>query len=67
MAITDAYLGEAGIRGVRMVALEDGDSETWAIEILIRTCNPDVVLLSTERRGPLDAALAKAGVRVIRF
>ena len=66
-AMMEAYLGEAGIEGVRVVILEDGDSETWAVDNLIRKCKPDVVFLSTERRGPLDAALAKAGVRVARF
>lgn len=66
-AMMEAYLREAGVGGVRVVTLEDGDSVTWAVDNLIRKCKPDLVLLSTERREPLDAALAKAGVRVARF
>ena len=62
-----AYLRESGIRGVRVVTLEDGDSESRAVATLVRTFRPEVVLRSTEKRGRLDAALAKAGVRVVRF
>lgn len=63
----ESYLKEAGISGVRVVTLEDGDSETWAVDNLVRRCKPEAVILSTERRGWLDAALKKAGVRVVRF
>lgn len=66
-AMMEAYLKESGIDGIRVVALDDGDSETWAVDNLVRRCKPDTVILSTERRGPLDAALAKAGVKVVRF
>ena len=62
-----SYLRESGITGVRVVTLEDGPSVTWAVETLVRTCRPDVVLLSTEKRGPLEAALSRSGVRVVRF
>lgn len=63
----ESYLKDAGIEDVRVVTLEDGDSETRSVDILIRKCKPEVVILSTERRGGLDAALMKAGVRVVRF
>lgn len=66
-AMMDALLREAGIEGLRVVTLADGPSEAWAVENLVRTCRPDVVLLSTERRGALETALAGAGVRVARF
>ncbi len=66
-AMMEAYLDEAGIEGVRVVALEDGDSEMGSVENLIRMCKPDMVLLSTERRSSLDVALTKSGVRVVRF
>lgn len=66
-AMMEEYLKEDGIDGVRVVALKDGDTETWSVENLIRKCKPDFVILSTERRGGLDAALNKAGVQVVRF
>lgn len=66
-AMLEAYLKEAGIEGVSVVTLNDGSSETWAVDNLIRTCKPDAVILSTENRGQLDAALSKSGVRVVRF
>ncbi len=66
-AMMMALLKEAGIDGLRVVTLADGPSETWSVENLIRRCKPEVILLSTERRGSLDAALARSGVRVTRF
>lgn len=63
----EALLKEAGIDAVRVVTLADGPSEVWSVENLIRRCKPDAVLLSTETRGSLDAALARAGIRVARF
>lgn len=66
-AMWAAYLKESRIPGVRVVTVEDGDSETRAVGNLMRRCRPDTVLLSTERRGPLERALARAGVRVVRF
>lgn len=62
-----AYLREAGIRGVRVVTLDDGDSEIGAVEALVRRYRPDVVLLSSERRASLDRALTEVGLRVVRF
>jgi cytidyltransferase-like protein len=61
----EAYLREAGIRDVRVVALRDGPSVRWAIDNLIRRCRPDVVFLSTER-DRLARAVARR-VRVVRF
>ena len=66
-AMWAAYLKESRIQGVRVVTVEDGDSETRAVGNLLRRCRPDTVLLSTERRGPLEGALARAGVRVVHF
>ena len=62
-----AYLRESGVKGVRVVTLEDGDSEAWAVGALLRKCRPEVVFLSSEKRGPLHAALTRSGVRVVRF
>lgn len=64
-AMMDRYLRESGIRGVRVVTLRDGPSESWAIDELIRKCKPDLLLLSTEKRGLAD--LAERRVRVVRF
>ena len=66
-AMIESYLKEAGIDDERVATLEDGDSETWSVESLIRKSKPDAVILSSERRGGLDAALTRAGVRVVRF
>lgn len=66
-AMMEAFLEEAGIGPLRVVTLADGPSVTWSVDHLMRTCQPDVVLLSTERREALDAALARAGVRIVRF
>lgn len=66
-AMMDALLEEARIDGLRVLTLADGPSVRWSVENLIRRCAPDAVLLSTERRASLDAALTRAGVRVVRF
>ena len=66
-AMMESYLKETGINSVRVLTLEDGASETWAVDNLVRRCKPEAVILSTERRGGLDAALTRAGVRVVRF
>ncbi len=66
-AMMRALLKEAGIDGPRVVTLADGPSVTGSVENLVRKCKPEVILLSTEKRGPLDAALERAGVRVTRF
>lgn len=63
----EALLNEAGIDAIRVVVLADGPSVVGAVENLIRRCTPDTVLLSTERRGSLDAELVRAGVRVVQF
>jgi cytidyltransferase-like protein len=61
----EAYLREAGIEGVRVIPLKDGTSEAWAIDNLIRKCQPDMLILSTEKSHLSD--LARARLRVIRF
>ncbi len=66
-AMMEALLQEAGVDGVRVTTLADGPSVRGSVENLVRRCRPDAVILSTERRGSLDAALARAGVRVARF
>ncbi|MGP8078373.1 MAG: adenylyltransferase/cytidyltransferase family protein [Thermoplasmata archaeon] len=60
-----AYLGEVQITGIKVVALRDGPSRSWALGNLIRKCRPDVLFLSTERSEM--ANLAKRRIRVIRF
>ena len=64
-AMIEGYLRESGIRDVRVVALEDGPSFSWAIENMIRTCRPQVVYLSTDRNRL--ATLAAQKVKVVRF
>ncbi|MGA7476507.1 MAG: adenylyltransferase/cytidyltransferase family protein [Thermoplasmata archaeon] len=61
----EAYLREGGIRGVRVVALPDGKSESWAIDNLIRKCHPEMLILSTEKSHL--AALAEQRLPVVRF
>ena len=60
-----AYLREAGIRDVAVVALNDGSSMIWAVDNLIRKCKPDVLFLSNEKTRLL--AIAARRVRVVRF
>ena len=64
-AMLEAYLRERGVRGVRVVTLNDGPSETWAVEALVRRCHPDVLLLSSEKRRLVR--LAERHVPVLRF
>jgi nicotinamide mononucleotide adenylyltransferase len=64
-AMLEAYLKERGVRGVRVVALNDGPSESWALDALMRRCHPDVLLLSTEKSRL--ATLARRKVSVVRF
>jgi len=61
----ESYLKELKIRGVRVVALNDGESRSWAIDNLIRKCKPDVLFLSTEKEDLID--LVGSRVRVVRF
>ena len=61
----ESYLKELKIGGVKVIALNDGKTESWALGNLIRKCKPDVLFLSTEK-GEL-ADLAKRRVRVVRF
>jgi len=61
----EEYLHESGIRGVRVVTLRDGPSESWAIDQLRRRWRPDVLFLSTEKTSL--TALAEKRVRVVRF
>ena len=60
-----SYLKELKIEGVRVVTLEDGRSERWALGNLIRKCAPDQLFLSTEKHRLAD--LAETRVRVVRF
>jgi len=60
-----AYLKEAGIRGVTIVALNDGKSMAWAVDNLLRRCRPDLLFLSDEKTGLVSIAARK--VRVVRF
>ena len=61
----ESYLKESHLRGVRVVTLKDGRSKSWALGQLIRTCKPDVLFLSTEKRGL--ARIARRRVRVVAF
>lgn len=61
----ESYLRELMIEGVHVVALNDGKSESWAIDNLIRKCKPEVVFLSTEKSDL--AELVEGRVRVVRF
>ena len=61
----EEFLHERGIRGVRVVTLRDGPSESWAIDQLLKRWRPDVLFLSTEKTTL--AALAEPRVRVVRF
>lgn len=60
-----SYLREAGVRGVRVVALRDGPSLSWAVRNLVRTCRPDVLFLSDEK-SPVARAVTDR-VRVVPF
>lgn len=64
-AMFRAYLKEAGIRDVAVVALNDGESKAWAVDNLIRKCNPDVLFLSNEKTELV--AIAARRLRVVRF
>lgn len=64
-AMMEGYLKEAGIRDVRVITLTDGPSVSWSIDNLVRTCQPDILFLSTEH-GRL-ASLTGRRVRVVRF
>ncbi len=64
-AMLRAYLKEAGIRGVTVVALNDGKSKVWAVDNLIRKSKPDLLFLSNEKSRLVTIAERK--VRVIRF
>ena len=61
----ESYLEEMGICDVRVVALNDGASEGWALENLLKKCSPDLLFLSDERETL--AALAEGKVAVVRF
>ena len=65
VAMLRAYLKEAGIRGVAVVALNDGKSMAWAVDNLIRKCKPDLLFLSNEKNRLVTIAARK--VRVVRF
>ena len=60
-----AYLKEAGIRDVNVVALNDGKSRLWAVDNLIRRCKPDLLFLSDEKSDLVRIASRK--VSVVRF
>lgn len=64
-AMFEAYLREEGIRGVRVVPLNDGPSASWALDLLVRRCRPDLLLLSTEKDVLTD--LAERRLPVVRF
>ena len=64
-AMLESYLQESGIRGVRVVSLNDGRSRSWAVENLVRKCQPDVLYLSDE--SSLLAELAERRIPVVRF
>lgn len=64
-SMMEGYLRELGIRDVRVVALPDGPSVSWALENMLRRCRPALVFLSTERSRL--AKLAERKVRVVRF
>lgn len=64
-AMMESYLKESGIRGVRVITLRDGPSESWAIANMIRRCQPDVLFLSTEKTAL--ARRAKGKVNVVRY
>lgn len=61
----EAYLEETGIKDVDVVTLDDGPSESWAVDNLVKVCKPDLLLLSTERASL--AKLARSRVRVVPF
>jgi cytidyltransferase-like protein len=61
----ESYLDELKIRGVKVVTLKDGPSQSWSVANLIRKCKPDVLFLSTEK-GEL-AELAQRRVPVVFF
>jgi cytidyltransferase-like protein len=64
-AMFRAYLREAGIRGVAVVALNDGKSMAWSVSNLIRKCKPDVLFLSDEKSDLVT--IAARMVHVVRF
>lgn len=61
----EAYLAESGIQDVGVVTLEDGPSESWSVDNLVKKCEPDLLFLSTERASL--AKLARSRVRVVPF
>ena len=64
-AMLRGYLKESGIRGVAVVALNDGKSKAWALDNLIRKCKPDLLFLSNDKTDLVT--IAKHKVRVVRF
>jgi cytidyltransferase-like protein len=64
-AMMEAYLQECGMQDVRVVAVKDGPSVSWAIRNLIRTCRPDAVFLPSERSRLV--AMVEREVPVVRF
>lgn len=65
-AMWEAYLREAGIRDVGVVALRDGTGPvTGAIARLVERLHPDVLLLSTEKNAISNVARSK--VTVVAF
>ncbi len=61
----ESYLRELKMGGVRVVTLVDGRSFKWAIDNMMKRCNPDVLFLSSEKSRLAD--MAKRRVRVIFF
>ncbi|HEY1198934.1 MAG TPA: adenylyltransferase/cytidyltransferase family protein [Thermoplasmata archaeon] len=61
----EAYLRESRIGGVRVVTLADGNSESSALDNLIRKRKPDLLILSTEKSHLAD--LAEQRLPVIHF
>jgi cytidyltransferase-like protein len=57
-----SYLKEMEIKGVKVVTLNDGESESWAVDNLIKSCRPDVVFLSTERSTLADLTAKRVDV-----
>lgn len=64
-AMLRAYLGEARVAGVRIVTVRDGPSVSWSLRTVLRRCDPDVLFLSTEKRGL--ARIARRWVKVVPF
>ncbi len=60
-----SYLKESKIKGVRVVTLDDGESESWAVDNLIKKVKPDILFLSTEKSEL--TGLAKGRVHVVSF